>query len=863
MRTIDQTTTASSAIIVTDNLLADISRTVVYVNESLIATTGTTIWYNLLEDTELRGRALIKINNLSSGTCYIFSATVYSDPGVEFWKYDFEPAASDLSLDAGSWQNGYSVSALATNSNETVISGGEFMSPQHDFAPEELVPGHTTDSLGINVYTQAGETYATVLSGSFLVEANTTVTNQITGSIESAAGFIVTFNDQIFQRSTTTNFTTSNQYFIQGKNIVLPPQPSRGTAGYSFVRIGGTGLIDENSIYVDNTVTSFVILESLASFESIKNVYVLADGQEVVALTTSSTNNFGYILEESWQGNPNIPKDKDTRAAIHFYNLPPGQHQLSAWFFSIPDVKFNKIKEDYYTVSGSQTLTLNTTLASWQPFSDKVIVETGTGSLNTIRRRLMPPKVSNYFVTDNNRFFNFFDDGHTPIGPYDPTDILVYANGTPIRSGYDFNYDFANNRIILQPGLYQNGVYISIVNKKRETGNLYDYIISGNILRFEPSVLNDTTVKVTSFSNHDNLFLETEIFQYSPSRRFSYIRAILDDSYVWVYVDGIPLVHGIDFRVLSDARTIEISYDYDLNPGSVIMATSIKRPDIPNQVYGFRIFSDFYERTSYKRLSKDHTTFLTALVSPDDQTIYINDESRLSPVNDAKNIPGVVLLDRERIEFFGRSDNALYQLRRGTGGTGPAPWSDLGSKIIDQGVLQSIPGASDSVYVFTTSTTNTTTYTISAFNTQTGLGINLNNETDIGGNYIIPAIDQVKVFYGGRPLSKTERQVYESFSSTELTTLLAEFEITTSTQQIKLNIGDRLEPGVTLTITHRKGRIWTGTESLLTSQVRQAKFIRQKEAELPDVYFYGGDPRILDENYVPITNELDEIIRIE
>lgn len=861
MRTIDQILTASSAIIVTDNLLSEISKHSVWVNETQIFTaTVAGEYYNLIPDTELQGRALIKIFNLNSGTCYKFSATTFTDPGIEFWKYDFEPAATDTAVQGGEWSGGNISSALGAGTSDIIVSGGAFMAPYNDFAPEEFVPGHTTDSLGINVYTQFGETYATVLAGSFHVIAGTTTSYQITMVNESAAGYILTYNGRIFQRSTTTNFTTSNQYFVQGKNILLPPQTTSGVAGFSYVTIGGVGLVDENTIYVNNTGTvDRVIIESSVGINDVKRVFVLADGKELANTSTG----YGYLLQSSWDSNIKDYDDSD-RAAIHFYNVPPGEHTFSAWFFNVPDIKFNKIQEDYYTINNlSQNLVLSTVIDSWQPFSDKVIVEVGSPETNTIRRRLNPPIVSNYFVIENNRFFNFFDNNH-PATSYDATDILVYANGTLIRSGYDFDYDFANFRIVLKSNLYPNGTYISIVNKKREPGNYYDYIINDNIIRFEPSPFaNTSTVKVTSFSNHDNLFMETEIYNWSTSRRYTFVRPIIDDNYIWVYLDGIPLIHTVDFRVESDLRTIQLSFSLPFTASSQVVITSIKRPDIPNKIYGYRIFNDFYNRTSYKRLSKFHTTYLTELLAQDSNIIYINDEGKLSPTNDAKNIPGVVLIDRERIEFFGRTDNLLTNLRRGTGGTSPAQFSEISTRVIDQGILQSIPQSADSIYVFNTVTTTATTYQILAYSTSSGYGIDLYTATNVDGSFIIPGIDQVEVFYGGRPLLKSSRQLYTSITSTDLITVLPEFSINLNSHTVTLNILNGLEAGLTLTVKQKKGRIWTGTESILTSKVRQAKFIREKEAELPDVYFYGGDPRLLDENYVPLTNENDEIIRTE
>jgi hypothetical protein len=61
-----------------------------------------------------------------------------------------------------------------------------------------------------------------------------------------------------------------------------------------------------------------------------------------------------------------------------------------------------------------------------------------------------------------------------------------------------------------------------------------------------------------------------------------------------------------------------------------------------------------------------------------------------------------------------------------------------------------------------------------------------------------------------------------------------------------------------LKIVQKIGQVWTGTESLLTSDAIQAKFLRAKGAELPDIYYYGGDPVLLEESYLPITNDNDE-----
>jgi hypothetical protein len=86
-----------------------------------------------------------------------------------------------------------------------------------------------------------------------------------------------------------------------------------------------------------------------------------------------------------------------------------------------------------------------------------------------------------------------------------------------------------------------------------------------------------------------------------------------------------------------------------------------------------------------------------------------------------------------------------------------------------------------------------------------------------------------------------------------------EFSITTSTQEIILNIADEISTGTRITIVKKVGKLWTGTEatSLLSSTATQAGFLRARPAELPDIYYYGGD-KVLVENSNALTDETGE-----
>jgi hypothetical protein len=85
-----------------------------------------------------------------------------------------------------------------------------------------------------------------------------------------------------------------------------------------------------------------------------------------------------------------------------------------------------------------------------------------------------------------------------------------------------------------------------------------------------------------------------------------------------------------------------------------------------------------------------------------------------------------------------------------------------------------------------------------------------------------------------------------------------EFSINTSTNELSLNISDYNGISTNITIIQKKGQLWTGTESLLTSNSIQAEFIRDRKSLLPDIYYYGGDSVLKDNDNAIITDDNDQ-----
>ena len=114
---------------------------------------------------------------------------------------------------------------------------------------------------------------------------------------------------------------------------------------------------------------------------------------------------------------------------------------------------------------------------------------------------------------------------------------------------------------------------------------------------------------------------------------------------------------------------------------------------------GFKLFYDLLGTTTYTRLAKDNTTFVTQrhrIVGADgrpDTKIFVDDVTKLPFVTRDSDNPGVVFIGGERITYWEVSleDNFITGLRRGTRGTGIIPTITPGFLVVDGGEDQELP----------------------------------------------------------------------------------------------------------------------------------------------------------------------------
>jgi hypothetical protein len=312
---------------------------------------------------------------------------------------------------------------------------------------------------------------------------------------------------------------------------------------------------------------------------------------------------------------------------------------------------------------------------------------------------------------------------------------------------------------------------------------------------------------VTTFNNALGMKQRREVLEGRPNGVFNLRFDTLNASYTYVWLNGEQLTAGADYLV--SGNTITVS-------GKTI--TSSDRLDVMYfavdsavNATGFRIFKDMLNRTFYKRISKTATTKLTLDMSEGTQSITVEDASVLPIPDAASNTPGVVFIDKERIEYFTKSGNTLGQLRRGTLGTGIKEHGS-GTEVVDASGTQTIPYA-DTVY------TNTFT------------GADVTSDGELSPLSQTPSsASELDIFIGGQRLLLTSED-----GST------VNYSVDGSSAAVTLHI---IKPAndTQIKILHKKGQVWytaldgnpADGKGLQASTTQQAKFIANEPTNAPE-----------------------------
>jgi hypothetical protein len=647
------------------------------------------------------------------------------------------------------------------------------------------------------------------------------------------AGILV--DDALIQNNTSHVFySTSNggdwKYAGQGSFDAFKNQnPDPELLSITTMSVGGKNLLEKASVPITYT-SGQKVFEFTTNYSDIKSSYVTVNGIKITQYTLSGTQKNGT----------------SGRVKLTLVNNLNIGDVLQVWFFASNDKAFSEIKEQLIAASsGTSVFTLTSPPGNIEPFHSQLIIERdGT--------RLSPPDTVYYSAANGVRSFSLDQHIDYVQGLPDRSRLEVYVNGirTPFSETLQLNQ--YNNLVEFTQDALTNDDVVAITILRD-----HDYYVTGNKLTLtnRVDISTSSTIKVTTFNNHDNSMFRRERFRGKSSGIFKLSRTVLNSNYVWVEVNGKPVTRETEFKIKPDNRTIVLNKSYKLKSTDTVVIMSVVNQTSETLV-GYRMFQDNLGRTHYKRISQENTTQLAVDLLPTDTSITVEDSSVLTLPNQEKHRPGVILVDGERIEFYKVEGNKLSWLRRGTLGTGVKSIHKESSIVLDQGPDQNIP---------LVETKNVDKFVI---NTTTNVNFTLTNV--VINNDVTNAYNHIEVVYQGRVLRKPISDTFTSMfrngvkvvknttatysvtdvsvaydsgevnsAGTSSTVILnPEFSINTVTNVVTINFQPQVgsEVKVIQLVSQEVGFEYSNLHS---RNVDQIKFLLERPSFLPDKYYYG------------------------
>ena len=363
------------------------------------------------------------------------------------------------------------------------------------------------------------------------------------------------------------------------------------------------------------------------------------------------------------------------------------------------------------------------------------------------------------------------------------------------------------------------------------------YKASG-ILTFVQPPAADSTVEIYQFSNHDindferisyDILIENTIdpttADYMTRNLLSsgYIKLRVpayNENYAWVMQNGKLLTPNVDYVLTKTRDAIQLSNKVNQNDTLEVLQFASK-PSIPR--FGYRIFKDMIGRTHYKRLNQAAVYKLVSPLNYYDSVIRLETTNGICQPNKSENLPGIIFIDGERIEYFEIQGNNLGQLRRGTMGTGIKNVYTVGTEVMDQSILETIK-YQDITMSHTVVTTSTTDFNILE---------HIKTQTEIENNRQL-TVNTFDVFLGGVKLRKSGVSKFDPMIAQDSPEgdIVMDPEFTVDGNTIVLNTMPVV--GLKLQVVRKIGHIWNDNgKSLNDTDNDITRFLLNSTIALP------------------------------
>ncbi|MEK9696983.1 MAG: hypothetical protein VW270_14575, partial [Candidatus Poseidoniales archaeon] len=724
------------------------------------------------------------------------SKTLVSAPAdgtlVEFIPYNEDGVLTptdDRTLDTVV-KGGLFGSALGYAPSDIITDGDDFISPDTSYAPEEAVPGQLFDTLDMKVYTspQSGVPFITEK----IYRGDGTTTTFGIGEYPGTLGSVTATVDGVIKKL-TTDYTID----VQAKTITFTSAPANlSVVAMKTFAISGSNYRVLDTYIGDGSTTQFVTAsrDDFQGDSTDSQIYITIDGVPTTAFTTSSSAK---------------------RITVTF-NTPPAANayvQVAGFSQASGTRAHASMRNEAITYDGSTNrYTMTYPPGTVGPYSGLTMIEVNG-------KMLRGPDIS-YYLGDGSTYTYGVVSGLGEDSTVDPaktitsaSQVNVFVNGSQKLLNTDYTVDIGNQNIEFVTGAVPSATDVIAVetlvdNHYRVEGT--DFILDTTQISSDGYSLSASDVMtVTTFNNALGMKLRREVLEGKSNGEFYLRFAALNASYMYVWLNGEQITQGTDFTVSPHFTTNDTKI--------TIVGRTITASDRLDVLYfaldsavgatGFRIFKDMLNRTFYKRISKNATTELTKDLIDNPATIEVKDGSVLGTPSISSNTPGVIFVDKERIEYFTKTGNTLGQLRRGTLGTGIKEHSS-GAEVVDASGTQTIPYA-DTIYTNTfTGDGSTTVFALSQAPSSAG---------------------ELDIFIGGQRLL---------LASEDGSTI--NYSVDGSTTAVTLSTAPA--SGTQIKILHKKGQVWytakdgnpANGKGLQASTSQQARFIADDPTNAPE-----------------------------
>jgi hypothetical protein len=701
-----------------------------------------------------------------------------------------DPRSYDTLVDGGdlNYQTARGIAA-----EDITVDGDGFVTPTTSGGPEELVPGQVLDTVDIKVYHRTGGGASTISSNSYVADGtNTTFGFDILP--QSNQSIIVKVDNQI---------VSSDAYTVDHgtKTVIFDTAPT-ATVSINIISLSSNGdqILDTDQFEGDGSTLQFV---TRVAYQENINFFVTVDGEPVDTILETTDSSY----------------DIANRVVLVFGEAPKIGAVINYALYASTEQTFSQIAVDNFTADGT-TSSYEMSVAPFAtiPTIHNLIVRVGD--------KILSSGYKERFIIDDRAQYQL-RLWQVPPGTVGFTDILVLLNGKELNGATEYIVRPATSSLEFFEGVTQRGDLIEVYFITDA-----EYSVTDNVITLNEAPENGTLVQVYNFSKHDvqsidrftydvvsriTLTIGTDDYEEYNRWRNGYIKLdkeLIDAQYVWVAVNGELKTPSVDYKVTDDRMSIKL-LDTPAD-GATVEIIQFATEGTVTPKFAFRQTKDILNSTVYKRLGSDYDYVLAQDLTHFDNEIILEDATGLPTPSPAENLPGVLLINSERIEFFRKEGNVLSQLRRGTNGTGAPAVHDAGSYAIDQGFQQTVPYKDETVTITFDSDGST-------------------KEFDLG--YIPASVNEFEVFVGGRRLRKTPIQVFDATIDQDSPeadiTSPAEFSVDGTTSVLTLT--DVPPAGASIVVARKIGRLWVPVGASLEDEDNSiTRFLKSKKAALPE-----------------------------